>query len=274
MTEGRDAQDPAGERPAADPLPPPLPPPHQLSVYSFTARYHALRLPLWLGLGAVTLVLMHMLLMAIYHGYAQDDPGKLRWYYVSVFDLGEEESVGTWFSAVTLLFIGRIAWGHGKVLWDRRDVWAGWWILIAIVFHVMSLEEVVNLHATLQEWFRRSGYEDLPGPPMRRVLLWTAGFVGAAMVPFLFSVSKRFAVIIVIAGAMYLAGALWIDWTHGSDLKDEYESGWAWYAAIYPWVALEEALELLAPIVFLHGMLAYLAGSPKGTVEHRSEVQP
>ena len=243
-----------------------LPDPDRLSIYTFRSRYHAMRLPLWLGIAAAILVLLHILLMWLFHRVAHlphDHPERIRWYLVSVFDLGEEESVGTWFSAVTLLFIGRIAWGRAKQLMAEGSVWSGWWFLIAIVFHVLSIEEVVNLHAILKEWFDRQGADE--GPAMRQVLLWISIFVAAAMVPFLQRVGVRFALVTVLAGALYLGGALAVDHWFGSDRFESYHDRW-------PWVGLEEGLEMFGMIVFLHGMLAYLAKSPTGTVQEQTEV--
>ena len=263
MAEGRDARDPAGGTAAEAPLPSP----ERLSIYTFRSRYHALNLPLWIGLIAVVLVLLHILRMHLFHKYdhlPKSAPDRIRWYLVSVFDLGEEESFGTYFSAVLLLFIGRIAWGHAKQLFRAREVWAIWWILLAAVFHILSLEEVVNLHTTLKEWFRR---QDVPieGNSMRGVLLWISLFVSAAMVPFLWHVRGRFAAITAAAGALYLLGALGIDHWQGKVQHPEYEDR-------FMWVALEEALEMLAPVLFLHGLLAYLARDPRGIVEEKVEV--
>lgn len=243
-------------------MPPPTPP----SIYTYSSRWHALRLPIWLGLAVVVLVVLHIYAMDLFHSHdhlPKEHPERVRWYFVSVFDLGEEESLGTYFSAVLLLFIGRIAWGRAKELARRQEVWATWWILIAIVFHVLSLEEVVNLHRTLEEWYDRNDYEG--GPAMREVLLWISIFVGAALVPWLYRVRWRFAGIAVLAGVMYLWGALGLDQWRGDEVFPEYEDR-------YPWVAFEEALEMLAPILFLHGLLAYLAKDPKGIVEERTEV--
>ena len=262
MAQAGDVRDPApGVFASGD-----LPAPEQLSLYSFRNRYDALYLPLWLALGAVTLVLLHILLMWLFHSRQHlptTDPERIRWYLVSVFDLGEEESLGTWFSAVLLLFIGRLVWGHAKALLRGREMWAALWFVMAIAFHLMSIEEVLDGHATLKEYFKRSGEES--GPAMRETLLWGSLFVGTALIPLLWQVRWRFGTIIVLSGALYLWGALGIDHWQGSTQHPE-------YADRYMWVALEEALEMLAPILFLHGLLTYLGNDPKGTIEDVTEI--
>ena len=78
MAEGRDARDPAGGTAAEAPLPSP----ERLSIYTFRSRYHALNLPLWIGLIAVVLVLLHILLMHLFHKYdhlPKSDPDRIRW---------------------------------------------------------------------------------------------------------------------------------------------------------------------------------------------------
>ena len=243
-----------------------VPPPDRLSAYTFASRWHALRLPIWLALGVVVLVLLHILTMHLYHTQAvgpDDEPKAIRWYVVSVFDLGEEESFGTYFSAVLLLFIGRIAWGRAKELARRKEVWSAWWVLIAIVFHLMSIEEVVDLHATLAEWFENRDMQG--GNAMREVLLWITVFVGAALVPWLNRVRWRFAAIALLAGVLFTTGALGIDHWRGDDVIED-------YADRFWWIALEEGLEMLAPVLFLHGLLAYLAQDPEGIVEEQTEI--
>lgn len=261
MAHGGDVQHPAATAPGVGELPDP----RRLSVYTFHGRYHALNAPLWIGLAVVALICLHVLLMWLYHSQRHlPEDERIRWYFVSVFDLGEEESFGTWLSAVLLLFIGRILWGRAKAVRQRGEVWAWWWFLAAIVFHVLSIEEVLDAHETLQEWYRRQDLEE--GPRTRMTLAWTAGFVGAAMVPLLFRVDKRFAAIMLISGGLYVLGAVGIDQFAGTDTIEDYDDE-------YLWVALAEGLEMLAAVLFLHGLLAWLAGDTRGTVTEQTEIR-
>ena len=243
----------------------PLPPPERLSIYSFASRYHALRLPLWIGLVGVVLVLLHIGLMWLYFSTRENpDADRIRWYMVSIFDLDSEESFGTYFSAVSLLFIGRLVWHQGTRSKRDREIWCVWWFILAVVFYLMSIEEVIDSHEMFEEYKRR--LHDDRTQTWRVEALWAAMFIGAAFVPFLWQHRWRFSGFALLGGAMYLLGSIGVDqWTPREGNYNE-------SATYHLWVALEEALELLGPIVFLHGFLAWVAGKPTGTIAERTEV--
>lgn len=256
----------APERPDA------LPSPERLSVYSFRSRYHALRLPLWLGITAVGLVLLHILLLYLY--FSGRDAGgdeRVRWWMVSTFDLDSEESFGTYFSVVTLLFIGRLLWHHAKQVKAAGEIWAVWWFILAVLFHILSIEEVVDGHETFKTYYMRWVAEDgASEDAWRRPILFGALFLGAAFVPFLWQVRHRFALLAYAGGLIYLCGALGVDYWTPRDSWENYNLEYGYHL----WAGLEEGLEMLGPVVFLHGLLAWLAKSPTGTVVQRTEIEP
>lgn len=247
-----------------------LPQPDRLSVYTFANRYDALRLPLWIGLAGLVLVLLHLGLMWLYVSQLdQPDTERLRWYLISTFDLDSEESFGTYFSVLLLLFIGRLLWHQAKRSLKAREIWCLWWFMLAILFHLLSLEEVVDLHSMLNEHKSRQGGG---GASTWRVDgFWAVMFIGASCVPFLWEMRWRFSIFALAGGLIYVLGALGVDaWTpeatrgKGDYLQDN---------PYYLWTALEEGLEIIGPLVFLYGLLALMAKDPRGSVVEKTEIE-
>ncbi len=254
-----------GKRKGAQEAAAPLPPPERLSIYSFASRYHALRLPLWIGLVGAVLVLLHIVLMWLYFSQRDlTDDERIRWYMVSIFDLDSEESFGTYFSAVSLLFIGRLVWHQGTRSKAAKEIWFLWWFVLAVVLYLLSIEEVIDSHEMFEEYKRR--LHDDRTKTWRTEALVAALFIGAGFIPFLWHHRWRFSGFALLGGALYLLGCLGVD--HWTPREGNYNES----ATYHMWVALEEACELLGPIVFLHGFLAWVAGKPTGLVTEGTEV--
>jgi hypothetical protein len=196
---------------------------------------------------AGVLVVLHVLAMLVYYQdwFGRERIGLHRW-HVSIFDLDEEESFGTWLSAVMLLLAGRILLYRARVAKARAEPMRLWWLVLAIGFHFLSIDEVVGLHEYLN-----SMLENTP---------WTvygaavAGVVGLAYLPFLWRMGWWTGGLFALAGAIYLGGAVGVE--HATE----------WYAdenllSTLPynlWTAVEEALEMGGVILFLYALLDHV----------------
>ena len=245
-----------------------LPPPEQLSVYTFVTRYNATTLPYKLALLVCGIVFAHIAAMVYYHevaiGKFHSDPDRVRWYMLEMFDLDTETSFGTYYSSLALLFIGRLLWHHAKRVRKAGQVWAWWWFVLAVGFHWLSIDEVMAGHEVLNEHKSQVAIEE--GTDRVRWTadgLWVAIVVGLAFLPFLVHLGRRFALLSIIGGLVYLGGALGVE-----QATDKYQD-WAMLGTTeyLMWVALEEGMEMMGPIIFLAGFLRYVAprgGDPRG----------
>lgn len=113
-----------------------------------------------------------------------------------------------------------------------------YWTILAIGFHIMSIDEVVGLH----EWLN-SALEDI---------LWTkiamigVGIVGLAFIPFLIKLDPYERQWFLIAGIIYLGGAVGIE-TATEHYKDNDMLNTLPYNL---WTCTEEALEMLGIVLF------------------------
>jgi hypothetical protein len=174
-----------------------------------------------------------------------------RYGFVPMFSLSYEQNVPTWYSSALLfacsLLLAVIARGTQRA--KAHDV--GRWGLLAAAFLYISIDETASIHEGASRFFDFDGvlYFGWVIPAGAVVLA-----LGLAYVKFLLRLPKRTRNQFIVAGAIYVTGALLFElplgyWTdrHGSDNVG--------YAAI-DWV--EESLELLGVNLFLLSLLDYL----------------
>lgn len=139
------------------------------------------------------------------------------------------------------------------------------WTLLAIGFLLMGMDEALALHEHLIAPLRALlGGRQLgifyfawviPG-----IVLVAA--LGAFFLPFLSRLPRSTAVAFVLAAAIYLGGALGVELVEGW-----WREGHGHRNAVYHLlVSLEEGMEMLGTVFFIHALLLYLAG-------HHGEVR-
>ena len=190
---------------------------------------------------ALGLVIVHILAVLFYFGdFVDTDQFGVKYWHISIFDLDEEESFGTWFSALILLYAGQLLWKRAKRIQETGGIHYTYWTILAIGFHMLSIDEVVGLH----EWLN-SALEDI---------LWTkiamigVGIVGLAFIPFLIKLDPYERQWFLIAGIIYLGGAVGIE-TATEYYKDNDMLNTLPYNL---WTCAEEALEMLGIVLFIH----------------------
>ncbi|MEP7119826.1 MAG: hypothetical protein ABJE95_02905 [Byssovorax sp.] len=185
---------------------------------------------------------------------------------VPLFSLSYEQNIPTFYSAILLLacslLLALVATGaraHGE-----RSV-RHWWVLSAGFLYI-AFDEMLEFHEQLSKLISLGGVLHFSWivPAGALVLL-----LGIAYVPFLRALPRPIALRFVIAGAVYVGGAVGMElplgwWTvrHGEDNLG--------YGLID---ALEESLEMLGLNLFLFALLDHLAA--KGwTVRFIREKKP
>ena len=181
----------------------------------------------------LTLVVLHSGLY-LYNNRVEELP----WLLLQLFDLDEEHNIPTWFSSYLLLnnafFLALIA-GSGATA--KRAHWA----VLAAGFLLLSIDEVAGLHETLNTAIDMNWA--IPGGLLVVV-------VGIAFIPFLLALPKRVAMLLLVAGVMYVSGAIVVElWSEDIDSRRSL------YALA---VALEEGLEMLGALLCLHTILSII----------------
>ncbi len=212
---------------------------------SFTPR----GLPRILLIVALVLLACHAAL-AIIHYRVEELPWLLR----QLFDLDEENNLPTWYSGFLLLVVSVFLWLCGRRKRADADPWFGQWYALAVGFLLLSVDEVAGVHETINSITETSWA--IPGGIL-------ALMIGLGFTPFLISLPRRTAGLFVLAGGIYLVGAVGIE-IFGTDAGDTLEYSMA--------TLLEEGLEMLGVILFLHALLAYMRGPEARAVHAAVEV--
>jgi hypothetical protein len=171
---------------------------------------------------------------------------------VPLFSLSYEQNIPTFYSAILLLgcslLLALVAVGaraHGERFVPH------WWVLAAGFFY-MAFDEMLEFHEQLSKLLSLEGVLHFSWIVPAGLLVLV---LGAAYIPFLRALPRPIALRFVIAGAVYVGGAVGMElplgwWTvrHGEDNLG--------YGLID---ALEEALEMLGSTLFILALLDHLA---------------
>jgi hypothetical protein len=152
------------------------------------------------------------------------------WLLLQLFELDEENNLPTWFSSFLLLNNAAVL-AFAAAQATRHKIQ---WSVLAAGFLLLSIDEVAGLHETFHtaidtNWTIYAGILAL--------------VVGAAFVPFLLALPRVTAIFFIVAGFLYLAGALVVEYL-SRDMDEETLS----YALA---VSLEEGLEMAGALLFL-----------------------
>ncbi len=185
---------------------------------------------------ALTLLAVHGAL-TIYHYRIEELPWLLR----QLFDVDEEDALPTWFSTIQLLIVSAILWYCARLERAGADRWAVYWYVLSVGFLLMSIDEVAGIHETLNTVIESH---------------WAVGggilalVIGLCFVPFLLRLPRRTALLFVVAGVAYIAGAVGIEILGQPMDADTLE-----YNLL---TLVEEGLEMFGVILFLYGLLDHV----------------
>lgn len=184
-----------------------------------------------------TLLVLALVLVVIHTGlYIYNyQVEELPWLLLQLFDLDEENNIPTWFSSFLLLNCGFFLY---VLSWDERQQKKFHWRLMGAGFFLLAIDEVAGLHETFNSSIEMNWA--IPGAIL--VL-----FVAVAFVPFLLSLPRKLSVIFVLAGFLYVSGAIIVEL-----LSEDMDSDSLGYMLA---VAVEEGLEMMGALLFLTAVL-------------------
>ncbi len=194
-----------------------------------------------LGWTVFCLVFVHIALQA-FHYYISELPWLLR----ELFDVDEEESFSTWFSAIILFIASFLLFLIARSPTVKKDKFSKHWYGLAIGFATLSMDEVVGLHETFNTITE---------------VAWTVPFTYLAAA--LFAVYWKFLLHLpnkakkdfLTAGAIFISGGLLVE--HLADYYVEiYEMDNFGYQVL---TGFEESLEMVGVILFIKALLEYIS---------------
>jgi hypothetical protein len=180
---------------------------------------------------------------------------KVRDTLVRLFWLDGEANVPTWYSASLLLLcaslLAIIAGAHRQ----RDTVYDIRWLILAVVFLLLSLDETAQLHelaiAPLRERFHTTGFLYYAWIVPAGIC---SGLFALAYLGFLAKLPVQTARLMVLAGALYVGGALGVESLSAKQASLHGEHTIAYHAII----TVEELLEMSGLVVFIYALLDYI----------------
>ena len=175
--------------------------------------------------------------------------------FLSRFDITAELSIPNWYSSVSLLSAGILLITIARAKYAERDRWRFHWLALGVVFVGLSIDEMTRFHEmsnTAMSWVV-TGHGLLYYPWVIPALIF-CGVIGLSYIPFLLHIERRSAVLFLVAGAIYVGGAVGMD-AVGGDLAEHFGT-----QSLYPHFSeyVEELFEDVGQLVFIYALLDYI----------------
>lgn len=192
------------------------------------------------------LIGVHMVLTFVHYQVVE-----LPWYVRQIFDVDEEDSFPTWYSASALLLTSMILWVQTWRKQRSADPQRWHWLGLAAGFMLLSVDEVAGIHETINSLTETSWA--VPGAVV-------AAVVGGAYLMFLLQLDRRTAIWFVIGGAVFLGGAVGVELYTEPYLKNDQLNTLAYNL----WTGVEEGMEMAGVLIFLQALLRLMKREANG----------
>src|SRR4051812_32798843 len=125
------------------------------------------------------------------------------------FDFTAEMSIPNWYSSCALLSAAILLAVIARFKYAERDRWFYHWAALSLIFVGLSIDEEARFHEmvnTATSWVVH-GHGLLFYPWVIPALAF-CGIVGLSYLPFLLHIERRTAILFLVAGAVYVGGAV------------------------------------------------------------------
>lgn len=214
------------------------------------------RVALWLIVIALAIVLIALASLTAHQrttGMLSQNLHTVFWY----FDVGREYNLATWYGSGLWLLLGLVA---AVIAVSRPAFRASWWLLAAVALFA-SIDEYLEVHERL----------DVPGNWIAERLPVDLGFtwvlIGAPLALLIVLLLARLVLAlparartgIILGGALFVAGALGVEFVNGRVLES---AGWVVDNTYLYGTMVEELLEMSGIAVALAALLSLFQHSP------------
>lgn len=213
---------------------------------------------------ALCVVVLHLLnVPAVLFRHVSSLPGTD--YYVTLFSVSSEGKIPTFYSGLTLLFAAGlfgVQWTHERHQHSRLR-W--YWAALAVIFVLLAMDELLSVHEMATNVLRsRLGIEE---GWLYHAWVIPAGVVlvvvAVVFVPFLRHLPARTRGLLLVAGAIYLSGAVVLEMAGGAHASaNGYDLAYGALATI------EEVLEMTGILVLLYVLLDHVERYAARTLLH------
>ncbi|WP_176428849.1 hypothetical protein [Nodularia sp. NIES-3585] len=175
--------------------------------------------------------------------------------FINEFNLDKENNFPTLYSSLALLFSSILLAIIGYDRQIKITRYARKWQALSWIFLLLSLDEITSLHENLIEPMRRnfnlSGFLHFGWvlPIGTLVIIFVISFM-----KFLFHLPLKIRILFIIAGIVFISGALVLEMI-GGKYVDLYGEDNFTYSVI---TTIEEGLEMAGIVIFINALLKYM----------------
>jgi hypothetical protein len=202
--------------------------------------------------------------------------------FLRIFKANSDHTAGTWYSSLTLLLCSSLLGIIAAAKKRYGDRYTRHWGVLSIIFLLLSVDEVAKIHETIGTmfWTLVKSADLIPRSFMKypSVYFWIvpgAVFVLIVLLGylrFLAHLPKKTLLLFLVAGALFVGGALGMEILEARQVSyfDETKVAYVSNVPYNPeeiWLAVqtpvEEALEMSSIIVFIYALLSYISSHVK-----------
>ncbi|MCP4748545.1 MAG: hypothetical protein GY874_20785 [Desulfobacteraceae bacterium] len=184
--------------------------------------------------------------------------------FVPLFYLDLESNIPAWFSSFILFLASLLLFLITVAKYKKNDSYRHHWKILAILFFYLSIDEVAMLHEypiePLRKAFNMGGFFYYSWIIPAIIILIVLGII---FWKFLCHLPVRTKVWFIIAGAVYVGGAIGIEMISGYH-ADIYGEQNMLYAMI---ITCEEVMEMIGVTLFINALREYLS-----TLIHAAQI--
>ncbi len=173
-----------------------------------------------------------------------------------IFDVGGDNTVPTWYSSLTLLICSLLLLFIGSVKLKEQDRHKNKWLLLALIFLFLSIDEVATIHETFGKLVHVS---DSTGFFQYEWVIFGLLFVlivGLYCFRFILSLPSQIKILFLLSGLIYVAGALGLEMINA---RTVYLYGKDSRTILYAvGTTFEELCEMLGISLFIYSLLKYI----------------
>lgn len=179
----------------------------------------------------------------------------LKFYFIDLFNVNQEGNIPSLYSFLALLFCSILLFtiALGKKI--ERAPYLGHWIALSLIFLFLSLDENLQIHEQLAAPVKSLG--NLPAIFHYAWVLPFSFLVGIFILSYIKFVRHLPEVIrnlFILAGSLYIGGALGMELVSGYYFFYHGQFNFMFQLL----VTVEELMEMLGIIVFIHALLSYI----------------
>lgn len=221
--------------------------------------FHSQKLLRFLALSALGITCANLAVQVAKFFFGRDT----LWGFSRLLDVNNENSLPAWYSSATLLLCATLLWLISSVKRQQSDKYAKHWQGLSVIFLLLALDEAASLHEILipfgWAWNTRGFFKFIWVVPGMIFVL----SVVLVYWKFLIALPAKTRYLFVIAGAIYVSGAIGWEMIGGQyfqyaiDNPIDLTSGWGGMTLALM-LAMEEFLEMLGILVFIYALLSYI----------------